>query len=233
MLALLRAVSHFSLARCPALVSSLLCSYCALRGRAHNVACAPYARGQKRCHGQQELAETMLDGHLGRCAGGDGPHHASRAHAGDRRRVSPNPRGPRPAAPPPRLWSAPPGPQCRACAGAPSVSRWRGAGATAPPRRPAVPPPDAAHSLPPAPAHRAAAACRPAAEAPPRGAPAPPARCPAHLAAAAACRAGRRASQANRVAAVWRVWCVLTPTTSSTRQSVLPGYVRVPRPSIC
>src|SRR5215475_9410442 len=193
-----RAVSHFSLAICPALVSSLLCSYCALMGRAHNVACAPCARGQERCHGQQELAETTLDGHLGRCAGGDGPYHASRAHAGDRRRVSPNPRGPRPAAPPPRLWSAPRGWRCPACAAAPSVSPWPGADATAPPLRPAGPPPDAAHSLPPAPAHRAAAGCRPAAEAPPRGAPAPPARCLAHPAAAAVSHAARRATAPRR-----------------------------------
>src|SRR5215813_4078499 len=90
---LLRAVSHFSLAICPALVSSLLCSYCALMRRARDVACAPCARGQERCHGPQELAETALDGYLGTCEGGDGPHHASRAHAGDRRLVSPNPRG--------------------------------------------------------------------------------------------------------------------------------------------
>src|SRR5262249_14024027 len=47
------------------------------------------------------------------------------------------------------------------------------------------------------------------------------------------CRASCPASQSNRVAAVCRVWYVLTPTTSSTRQSVFPGYVRVPRPSIC
>src|SRR4029453_17489637 len=126
------------------------------------VACAPCARGQERCHGQQEPAETALDGYLGMCAGGDGPHRASRAHAGDRRRVSPNPRGPRPAAPPPGLWSAPRGLPCPACAAAPSVSLWPGADATAPPLRLAVPPPDAVHSLPPAPGHRAAAACRPA-----------------------------------------------------------------------
>src|SRR5215831_16107286 len=98
--------------------------------------------------------------------------------AADRRLVSPNLRALRPAAPPPRLWSAPLGPPCRACARVPSVSRWRGAGATGPPLRPSVPPRDAAHSPPPAPGHRAAAACPPAARAPPRGAPARPARSP-------------------------------------------------------
>src|SRR5215467_10308711 len=156
-------MSHCSLAMCPVLVSSLCCSYYALTGRARDVACAPCARGQECCHGQQELAETALDGYLGTCAGGDGPHHASRAHARDRQLVSPNPRGPRPAAPPPRLWSALLGLRCSACAAASSVSLWPGAAVTAPPLRPAGPPQDAAHSLPPAPAHRAAAACRPAA----------------------------------------------------------------------
>src|SRR5215470_19125162 len=50
------AVSHCSLAMCPALVSSLLCSYCALTGRARDVARASCARDQERCHGQQEPA---------------------------------------------------------------------------------------------------------------------------------------------------------------------------------
>src|SRR5215471_16808494 len=75
--------------------------------------------------------------------------------AADKRLISPNPRAPRPAAPPPRLWSAPLGPPCPACAAVPSVSRWRVVGARAP-----LPPPNAprrggAHSLPPAPGHRA------------------------------------------------------------------------------
>src|SRR5262245_22695920 len=191
---LLRGVSHFSLAICPALVSSLLCSYCALTGRARDVACAPCARGQERYHGQQERAETALDDHLGMFASDDVPHHASRARAGDRRLVSPNPRVLRPAALPPRLWSAPRELPCPACAAAPSVSPWRGAGATGPPPPPGAPPPDAAHSLPPAPAHRAAAACRPAAWAPRRAAPAAPARSPAHPAAAVASHAGSLAT---------------------------------------
>src|SRR5262245_54014642 len=46
--------------------------------------------------------------------------------AAGKRLVSPNLRARRRAIPPPRLWSAPPGPQCRACAGVPSVSRWPG-----------------------------------------------------------------------------------------------------------
>src|SRR5205823_7444774 len=73
--------------------------------------------------------------------------------------VTPSPPAPRPADPPPRLWSAPPGPRGPACAAAPSVSPWPAAGATALPPPPGAPPPDAAHSLRPAPAHRAVAAC--------------------------------------------------------------------------
>jgi hypothetical protein len=41
--------------------------------------------------------------------------HASPARTEDRQLVSPNPPVPRPAAPPPRLWSAPPRSPCRAC----------------------------------------------------------------------------------------------------------------------
>src|SRR5207249_1163978 len=114
----------------------------------------------------------------------------SPARAVDRRLVSPNLRVPRPATPPPRLWSAPLGLPSQACAAAPSVSPWPGADATAPPPPPDAPPRDAAHSLPPAPAHRAAAACYPVGRAPRRGVPAPPATSPGHPTAAAACRAG-------------------------------------------
>src|SRR5262249_3902979 len=111
-----------------------------------------------------------------------------------KRLVSPNPRARPPAAPPPRLWSVPLGPQGPACAAVLSVSPWPGAGATGPPPPPSGPRRDAAHSLPPAPGHTAAAASRPVARAPPRGAPAPPARSLGHPAAAAACRAGRPAT---------------------------------------
>src|SRR5438132_6263236 len=77
--------------------------------------------------------------------------------------LNPNPPAPRPAAPPPRLWSAPPVPPGPAYAAAPSVSPWPAAAATALPPPPAAPPPDVAHSLRPAPAHTAAAACPPGA----------------------------------------------------------------------
>src|SRR5439155_26842193 len=47
--------------------------------------------------------------------------------------VTPYPPAPRPADPPPHLWSAPPGPPGPACAAVPSVARGPGVGATGPP----------------------------------------------------------------------------------------------------
>src|SRR5207249_11273611 len=77
--------------------------------------------------------------------------------------------------PPPRLWATLAVPRSRACAAAPSVSPWPGAGARALPPPRGAPPRGAAHSLPPALVHTAAATGPPAAPAPCRGAPAPPA----------------------------------------------------------
>src|SRR5712691_12602959 len=88
------------------------------------------------------------------------PRGTASPHAGGGP-VTPNPPAPRPADPPPRLWSAPPVPPSPACAAAPSVSPWPAAAARALPPPPAAPPPDAAHSLPPTPGHTAAAACPP------------------------------------------------------------------------
>jgi hypothetical protein len=83
-------------------------------------------------------------------------HPAWDSQVAGRGLVSPNPRVLRPAAPRPRLWSALRGPQCPACVAAPSVSRWRDAGATGPPPPRGARPRGAAHNLPRAPAHRAA-----------------------------------------------------------------------------
>src|SRR5262249_61098980 len=99
-----------------------------------------------------------------------GLHGMARPQAGGGL-VSPNPRALRPAAPPPHLWSAPLGPQYRACAGAPSVSPWRGAWATGPPLPRGVPPRGAGHSPLRAPAPRAGGGGPPGARAPRRGAP--------------------------------------------------------------
>jgi len=65
MAALLRVMSHFSLAMCPAPVSSRLCSCCSPTRPARDAACHPCARGEKRWHGQREPLWKTLHGHLG------------------------------------------------------------------------------------------------------------------------------------------------------------------------
>src|SRR6266481_5000533 len=131
--------------------------------------------------------------------------------------LNPNPRAPRPADPPPRLWSAPPERPARACAAAPSVSPWPAAAARVLPPPPTALPPDAAHSLPPTPGRTVAAACPPGAPGPRRGAPAPPARSPAHLAGAVACHAGHPATAPRPLDA-------FAPSAAPGGRTGPPGY---------
>src|SRR6266478_1608145 len=131
--------------------------------------------------------------------------------------LNPNPRAPRPADPPPRLWSAPPERPARACAAAPSVSPWPAAAARVLPPPPTALPPDAAHSLPPTPGRTVAAACPPGAPGPRRGAPAPPARSPAHPAGAVACHAGHPATAPRPLDA-------FAPSAAPGGRTGPPGY---------